>query len=223
MHQKIAFPPANVVASLMITWKQCSSGWTGLLRRSAFQTHGTVLTLCHFMSVSLMCRHVNSQTPCEAESLLTDMTSYVSDVEMNRVLVPRQILLHLCAVCASRVVACKRPLVAVHLLLVFCDTSPPRGSKRASRMITGGRSGSPVKPFQMARQIGIRRRGIQTTRLRTFEEVIAMDCLLVSLHVVLLRIAMITGITRKRSRVSVPGLGMHAERMARREDDSFVS
>ena len=83
---------------------------------------------------------------------------------------------------ASRVVADKRPLVAVHVS-VLGDTGTPRGSKRASRMIAGKRSGSSVKPFQMNRQIGLRRRRILTSMLRTFEDDSIVSGRLVTLHV----------------------------------------
>ena len=90
------------------------------------------------------------------------------------------------------------------------NTCTPRGSKSASRIITYERSGSPVKPFQMARQVGLRRRGKLTTRLRAFENVIAMDGLLVTSHDSSRRKSMVTNIASKW--FLVPGLDFHAER-----------
>ena len=68
------------------------------MRRSASQFHAAVLTLVYFMSAFLMCRHVVSQMCVCVESLLTGMTSFVSDVQVDRVLVLRHGTPRLCAV-----------------------------------------------------------------------------------------------------------------------------
>ena len=81
--------------------------WLFRDRPVAFQIHGTILTVRYFMSVSFMCRHVDSQVRFGVESFLTDMTSFVSDVQMDRVLVSYQIRARLCTEFASRVDACK--------------------------------------------------------------------------------------------------------------------
>ena len=82
-----------------------------------------------------MCLHVSPQTRFGEESFLTDVTSFVSDVQVNPVPVVGQCIPRLCTEPASRVAADKRLFVSVDMLLVFCDTCRPRGSKSASRMI----------------------------------------------------------------------------------------
>ena len=73
---------------------------------------------------------------------------------MDRVFVAFQITIRIRTKSASIVVACKRLCIDVHTLFVHADAVTPLGSKRASRMITGERSGSAVKSFQMLRYIG---------------------------------------------------------------------
>ena len=157
MSIETASPSALEVASLMITCEHFDRCQLFRNRRFTSQTHGTILTLRHLMSVSLMCCHVNFQVRFGVESIVTDMTSFVSDVQVNRVLVVCQMIVRLRSERASRVVARKRPLVAVHVSLVFGDIFTPRGSKRASRIITADRSGSSVKPIQMLLQTSLPR------------------------------------------------------------------
>ena len=181
------------------------------MRRLAFQVHGTILTLVHFMSVSLMCHHVVSQMTCVAESFLTNMTLFVSDVQMDRVLVSCQMRVRLRTERAYRVVARKRLFVTVLVSLVFGDTSPPCGSKSASRMIAGKRSGCSVNHFQMSRQTGLPRGRKLTIRLRTLEDVIAMGRLLVPQHAFSSRKSIVTDIAGKKFPAFVPGPVIHAE------------
>ena len=210
MIKKTVLPFAFKVASRMLTEKTFSSGWLCLSRGFASQIHGTTLTVFHYMSVSLMCRHVASQIKLTVESPLTNMTSLVSDVQVDRVLVVWLITPRLCTKFASNVIACKRSLVAVHVSLVLRDTSPPRGPKSASRMIAGKRSGSPVKPFQMMRYTGLRCWRILTTRLRTFEDV-AVNFPLITSHVTSPLGANIRDIASKRSFTPDPGVVVHAD------------
>ena len=83
MKPKATCPFRFKAARLMIALKNVSSCWLRHTRRFAFKLHGAILTISHFMSVSLMYRHVNSQLCVCGESSVTDMTSLVFDVQVD--------------------------------------------------------------------------------------------------------------------------------------------
>ena len=72
----------------------------------------------------------------------------------------------------------------------------------------------------MAHQIGIRRRGVLTTRLRKFEDIITVDGLLVLLHASSRRKAMVTDIAGEWFLVSVLELCVHAECKEGKDDSA---
>ena len=131
---RLSFHLLSKVAIRMLTEKTFSSCWLCLSRGFASQIHGT-FTVFHYMSVSLMCRHVASQIKLTVESPLTkyDIAClWCSGGRRSFVATNHSSSSNgTCIPCGHT----QMLIIAVHISLVPSDIFPPRRSKRASRMI----------------------------------------------------------------------------------------